>query len=564
MSTGASEQAESGELAEARAKLEELRARLREPEEIVRAIREGEVDSFVVSHPEGDRIYALRSADVLFRTMVEEMKEGAVAVEPSGLIVYANRYFADLMKAERSTLVGASLFPFVPEESRRFFEALGARSGAELNRSEIILRSSDGLPLPVHVTMNRIVLEGSPVFCLIVTDLTDERRREQLLAEGRRKDEFMAMLAHELRSPIAPIRAAAQVIGLGASDSRVQWAREVIERQVTQLSRLVDDLLDVSRITRGTIRVEMQPVQLQMVVARGIETARPVIEGRRHQFNVDISAGQARVMGDPARLSQVVSNILQNAAKFTPEHGEIWIRIEQSGLEGRIVIRDNGIGLRPEMLSRIFDMFTQVDATLERSQGGLGIGLALVRNLVELHDGRIEARSDGPNRGSEFIVSLPLLAEGAADALPPQTQIAATAPATGPGIRRVLVVDDNEDAAESLTVLLEQMGHEVRTLTDGHKVQETARSFRPHVILLDISLPDVSGFQLAEELRRGVDPDVCLIALTGYGHEEYRRRSREAGFDHHWVKPLDFRSLERVLASLPARADDLESPLPER
>ena len=551
MSAGASEQAVSGELAEVRAKLEELRDRLREPEEIVRAIREGEVDSFVVAGPEGDRIYALRSADVLFRTMVEEMKEGAVAVEASGLIVYANRYFADLMKAERSALVGASLFPFVPEESRRFFDTLGPRSQAEPSRSEIILRSSDGLPLPVHVTMNRIDVEGGPVFCLIVTDLTDERRREQLLTESRRKDEFLATLAHELRNPIAPIRAAAQVIELGANASRVQWAREVIERQVTQLSRLVDDLLDVSRITRGTIRVDMQPVELQMVVARGVETARPAIEARRHQLHVDISAGHARVMGDATRLSQVVSNILQNAAKFTPEQGQIWIRLEQSGLEGRIVISDDGIGLRPEMLSQIFEMFTQVDATLERSQGGLGIGLALVRNLVELHHGQIDVRSEGRDRGSEFTVSLPLLAADVADPLPPQ--ISATAPAVGSAARRVLVVDDNQDAAESLTVLLEEMGHDVRTLTDGHRVQETARTFRPHVILLDISLPDVSGFEIAEGLRRGVGPDVCLIALTGYGQEEYRRRSREAGFDHHWVKPLDFASLEHVLASLPTR-----------
>jgi PAS domain S-box-containing protein len=555
MSAGGSEQAVVGELAEARAKLEELRARLREPEEIVRAIREGEVDSFVVADPEGDRIYALRSADVLFRTMVEEMKEGAVAVEASGLIVYANRYFADLMKAERSALVGASLFAFVPEESRPFFEALGSGSRAEPSRSEIILRSSDGLPLPVHVTMNRIDLDGSPVFCLIVADLTDERRREQLLTESRRKDEFLATLAHELRNPIAPIRAAAQVIELGATESRVQWAREVIERQVTQLSRLVDDLLDVSRITRGTIRLDMQPVDLQTVVARGVETARPAIEGRRQHLHVDILAGQVSVMGDATRLSQVVSNILQNAAKFTPEQGQIWIRLEQDGTTGRVVIRDSGIGLRPEMLSRIFEMFTQVDATLERSQGGLGIGLALVRNLVELHHGQIKVRSDGPDRGSEFTVSLPLLAAGVADALPPRVSV--TAPATASVPRRVLVVDDNQDAAESLMVILEEMGHDVRTLTDGHKVQETARTFRPHVVLLDISLPDISGFEIAEELRRGVDRDVCLIALTGYGQEEYRRRSREAGFDHHWVKPLDLVSLERVLASLPTRADDL-------
>ena len=548
------EQGIEEELAQVRAKVEELQARLREPEEIVRAIREGEVDAFVVTDTRGERIYSLRSADILFRSMVEEMKEGAVALEASGTIVYANRYFADLMNAQRSALVGASLFPFVPEESRPFFDALGPHAQAEASRSEIVMRTSDGVSLPVYVTMNRIELEGGTIFCLIVTDLTAERRREQLLSESRQKDEFLAMLAHELRNPIAPIRDAAQIIELvGTSEPRVQRAREVIERQVAQLGRLVDDLLDISRITRGKIHVEKRPVELETIVARAVETARPVIEARRHQLHVELSSDRARVMGDTTRLSQVISNVLHNAAKFTPEGGEIWIRLEQSETEARIVVRDNGIGIKPEMLARIFDMFTQADATLERSQGGLGIGLALVRNLVELHHGRVEVRSEGLGRGSEFVVSLPLLDHLTDPEIPAQSRPLARA--TGSTSRRVMVVDDNADAAHSLTEILQELGHEVETLTEGNRVLEAARAFQPHLILLDLSLPDVSGFALAEELRRLGNPAPCLVALTGYGQEEYRRRSREAGFEHHWIKPVDLPSLERLLATLSDSAD---------
>jgi PAS domain S-box-containing protein len=563
---GESEQGIRDELARTRAKLEELQTRLEEPEEIVRAIRGGEVDAFVVTDPKGDRIYSLRSADVLFRSMVEQMKEGALALEPSGLIVYANRYFADLMKVEPAALLGGSLFAFVAEESRGFFDALGPDAGSEPSRAEIVMRSADGLPLPAHATMNRIDLEGGPVFCLIVTDLTAERRREQLVAESRQKDEFLAMLAHELRNPIAPIRSASEVIErVGSSEPRVRWAQGVIHRQVTQLSRLVDDLLDISRITRGKIRLELEAVDLQQVVARGIETARPAIEGRAQRLDVDLPSGQLRVDGDLTRLSQVVSNILHNAAKFTPEGGRIWIGLEQLGAEGRIVVRDSGSGIRPEMLSKIFDLFTQVDSTLERAQGGLGIGLALVRNLVELHRGRVEAQSDGPGRGSTFTVSLPLLAAGANDAAPAQR--AAAVPAARSSSRRILVVDDNVDAAESLTLLLGELGHEVKMLTEGSAVLETARTFRPHLILLDISLPDVSGFDLAAALRRSVDNrGVCLVALTGYGHEDHRRRSRDVGFDHHWVKPIDLAAIDGLLRSLASRPDDLGSraPSPDR
>jgi PAS domain S-box-containing protein len=536
------------ELSRVRAELDELRSRLKEPEEIIRALRRGEVDAVVVTDTQGEKIYSLRSADVLYRHMVEEMQEGAVAIDPSGIIVYANGYFARLMKAERERLTGTSVLSFVPEESRPFFDAPADPDHADTRRLEFVLRASDGAAVPVHATMNRIDLEDGMLFCLIVTDLTMERRREQLLMESRRKDEFLAMLAHELRNPIAPIRNAAQVIQLsGTKEPRVVWAREVIDRQAKQLSRLVDDLLDISRITRGKIRLEMQPVDLQIAVARGIETVQPMIEARRHKLSVDMPHALLRANGDAARLSQVVANILHNAAKFTPEQGEIWVGLEARGNDALITIRDNGIGIVPEILPRIFELFTQADATIERAQGGLGLGLALVRTLVELHGGRVEAVSEGLGRGSTFTVTLPLLQSSS------ELEGSGVDHGTPPARRkqRVLVVDDNFDAAESLMFLLVDLGHDARMVTDGSQVLAAVREFRPRVVLLDISLPDVSGFEVAQELRSNPElGPLCLVALTGYGQEDYRRRSQEVGFDHHWIKPVNLAMLEGLLSSL--------------
>ena len=544
------------EVAGLREQLAELRARLREPEEIIRAIRQGEVDAVVVNDRRGDRVYSLRSADVLYRGMIEEMKDGAVALDSSGLIVYANAYFARLVQRDRKGLIGSTVIPHFVDESRPFFEGLRATTaGGETRRSELVLRAADGTLVPVHATMNRISMEDGDLHCLIVTDLTGERHREQLLTESRRKDEFLAMLAHELRNPVAPIRNAALAIKLGKhGDDRVRWAADVIDRQVTQLSRLIDDLMDVSRVTRGQIRLDASPVDLTKAIAGGLETVQPTIQARRQELVSLLPPSPVMVHGDAARLAQVVSNIVHNAAKFTPEGGRILVALERTGGEARIVVRDNGIGIRADMLPRIFDLFTQADTTLERSHGGLGIGLALVRTLVEMQHGRVEARSDGPGRGSEFVVTLPLLAEDAArDAARGREAESGAAPPAPTG-RRILVVDDNVDAAESLVAVLHELGHDVRMVTEGKRVLEVARGFQPEAVLLDISLPDISGYDLASELRGSPAFErVCLVALTGYAQEEHRRRSREVGFDYHCVKPLDLATLDRIIDGLDAR-----------
>jgi PAS domain S-box-containing protein len=375
------------------------------------------------------------------------------------------------------------------------------------------------------------------------------RRRAAALAEAdRRKNEFLAMLAHELRNPLAPIRNALYILQLpGAPATQVERVRAMMERQIQHLVRLVDDLLDVSRIMRGKIDLRKEPLELSAVVTQAVETAQPAIDAQSHQLTVSLPPEPVRLEGDLVRLAQVLANLLNNAAKYTERGGHIWLSADREGSEVVIHVRDNGIGIAPEMLPRIFDLFVQVDRSIQRSQGGLGIGLTLVRRLVEMHGGTIRARSAGPGKGSEFIVRLPALPEAARIC-----QAGAEPNGMGkPAPRRILVVDDNVDSAESLALLLRRGGHEVRTAYDGPTAVQEARNFRPEVAFLDIGMPGMSGFEVAQQLRQeeGLN-QALLVAMTGYGQDEDRRHSHEAGFDHHLVKPVDPAAVEKLIASL--------------
>jgi PAS domain S-box-containing protein len=379
------------------------------------------------------------------------------------------------------------------------------------------------------------------------------RRQTKALQEAdRRKDEFLATLAHELRNPLAPISNAIQILSLRGDDSEVvAQTREVMERQVHQMTRLVDDLMEVSRIGRGKISLEKTPVDLADVVATAVETSRPLVEAHRHTLTVSLPERPARVEADSARLAQVLSNLLNNAAKYTEDGGRIDLIVEQTRGEAVIRVRDNGIGIAPERLPSVFDMFEQIEGAADRSQGGLGIGLTLARRLVEMQGGKIEAHSAGLGKGSEFLTRLPALAEPAAEPAPELPEGLPASSATAG--RRVLVVDDNVDSAESLAVLLRLYGHEVRLAHDGEAALKEARSFRPDVIFLDLSLPKIDGYEVARRLR--LEPamsGMTLVAMTGYGHEEERRRTREAGFQAHLVKPVNFDMLRELLSSLPA------------
>jgi PAS domain S-box-containing protein len=512
-----------------------------EAEDIIRAIRHGEVDAFVVKEESEERIYSLRSADVLYRAMIEQMKDGAVALDASGLIVYCNAYFAQLVQADHKALVGTRIAPFAPGDGEEFFAALPEKPRDGTSRRELELRAADGTPVPVMAAMNRIGLgDGSDVYCLIVTDLREQKHRDQLLVEGRRKDEFLALLAHELRNPVAPIRyAAARLRGTGHTPERLEWARDVIDRQLDQLTRLIDDLLDVSRITRGRVSLNLEPVEIDTILARAVEAVRPLVEARKQNLMITRPGKRVHLKGDLTRLAQVISNLLNNASKFTPEGGHLGLVAEvepgdASSSWVRVVVSDDGVGIDPASDPDMFKLFVQADSTQARAQAGLGIGLTLVRSFVEMHGGTVVGASEGLGRGSRFTVRLPLLPEATESAVAERRPVEAAS--KGVISRRILIVEDNDIVAESLAAWLADFGHTIRVATTGAAALQEAAAFRPEVIFVDIGLPDMSGHELALKLRgMPAGRDAVLIALTGYGHEDDRRRSREAGFDHHWI-----------------------------
>jgi PAS domain S-box-containing protein len=379
------------------------------------------------------------------------------------------------------------------------------------------------------------------------TDITERLQMEAALKEAdRRKDEFLAMLAHELRNPLASIRNSVHVLKLlGGADPNLQRCRDTIERQVAHLTRLVDDLLEVSRITQGKIGLHREVLDLAVVVGRAVETARSLINARGHQLTVTLPPEPVLVEGDPTRLTQVLANLLHNAAKYTGEAGHIAITVDRQDGEAVMRVRDNGIGILPELLPRVFDLFTQGNRALARSEGGLGIGLTLVRNLVAMHHGRVEAHSEGPGKGSEFVVYLPTVERRLA-----RRASSTTAPSRLRGRRcQILVVDDSADTADSLALLMKEEGHEVRTAYDGPAALELLQVFHPEVIFLDIGLPGMDGYEVARRIR--AQPQArqpLLVAVTGYGREEDRRRAREVGFDAHLAKPADPDALNQLLA----------------
>ncbi len=383
-----------------------------------------------------------------------------------------------------------------------------------------------------------------------------EETTAALREADKRKDEFLAMLAHELRNPLAPIRTAVQLLRLKelAEHQRAR-ARDIIERQVEHLVCLIDDLLDVSRITRGMITLHREPVLVGAIVARAVETARPMIDARRHELTLDLPDDLITVEGDKTRLVQVVGNILNNAAKFTDAGGRITLKVAREGRHAVISVRDTGIGIQPELVPRVFDLFMRAHVESDGGHGGLGIGLALVRRLVDLHDGTVTAHSDGPGHGSEFVVRLPLYTMVAAPVLDqPQhsDRLAAI------DCRRILIADDNHDAAEVLATLLGARGHDVRIVHDGVDALHVGASFKPDIVLLDLGMPKMDGYETARQIRQHPwGKGATVVALTGWGQQQDRDRSAAAGFDVHLVKPVTDSDLFHVLAA--ARPNGIQS-----
>ena len=530
------------------AEITELRQRLEEAESTLAAIRNGEVDALVIG---GREVYTLEGADHPYRVLVEAMQQGAVTLGPGGAIVYCNNGFAQMIRQPIESIIGVPIASlFCSADSSVLTESLSERRPAK--QIELTLEANDGTRLPILVSFNHLALDGGPAMCLVITDLTEHKRNEQLQESDRRKDEFLAMLAHELRNPLAPIGNAAQMLRLwnAGANNDVQWACEVVSRQINQLTRIVDDLLDVSRITQGKIKLQTAPVDVSSIVASAVETSRPLIESCKHELNITVTSEPLKVEADITRMAQVITNLLNNAAKYTEEGGQIWLNVDREANDVAITVRDSGVGIPADMLPSVFNLFTQADRTIDRAQGGLGIGLTLVHDLVELHRGSVSASSEGPGQGSEFVVRLPLV-----NASQTRDRQSDTCELIGPAAedsQRILVVDDNVDSARTLALMLKAMGHDSTACHDGPSAIEIAEKLRPTLILLDIGLPGMNGYEVAKRLRTiPALMGVMIAALTGYGEEQDRRRSEEVGFDRYFVKPISFPALQELIQSLP-------------
>jgi PAS domain S-box-containing protein len=452
-----------------------------------------------------------------------------------------------------SDAVGKCVRTLVPQLEAHWFETYGrvALTGESI-RFEHEARALDGRWFDVYAF--RLGAPELRHVAILFTDISVRRRLEEKTQEqadslaelNRRKDEFLAILSHELRNPLAAIRHAAELIQIERNSDPIQLeAREVLHRQVAQLTRLVDDLLDVSRISSGRVRLHVDLLDLRDAVRRAIEIVRPQIDRKEQTLTLSLPDEAVRILGDNVRLQQVVANLLDNANKYTDRSGLLTVELRTEGDEAVLCVRDNGRGIEPEVLPRIFELFTQADQSLTQAQGGLGVGLALVQSLAAMHAGRVEAHST-VGRGSEFIVRLPVHASAHERPVDPDKSVRVPARAL-----RVLVMEDNPDVARSIARLLQVAGHEVRVAQDGESGMSVAREFAPDAILLDIGLPVVNGLQVARRIRQ--EPglrNVLLVALTGHGQEADRQATRSAGFDHHLAKPVDFKTIESTLATV--------------
>jgi len=497
---------------------------------------------------------ALAESEERFRLLVDGVQEYAIfMLDPQGIVVSWNRGGEMIKGYEASEIVGSHFSLFYPQEAvlhgKPAWELeMAKRYGSFEDEGWRIRKDGSRFWANVVITSLRDKDGNLRGFAKVTRDMTERRKIEQLEEADRQKDQFLALLAHELRNPLAPIRTALDVLRQpnATPDVAVQ-AREIAERQLRHMARLLDDLLDVSRIREG--RIELRKEALEVAAALR-SAARLAIDDRRHELTVTYPATPIFVSADPVRLEQVLGNLLNNAIKYTDPGGKIWLTAERGNGEVIIRVRDSGIGIEPLMIPRVFDLFVQGERRTEHSAGGVGIGLSVVKKLIELHDGRVEVFSAGPGKGSEFVVVLPSVEPGSRERNAVTDQSSAPAPAR---TLRVLLVDDNADSADGLALLLDLHDHDVRVAYDGESALEAARSFRPDVALLDIGMPSMNGYELARRLRAAPETKkTLLVAMTGWGQEEDRRKGREAGFAHHLVKPFEPSAVQKLLADFSA------------
>jgi signal transduction histidine kinase/ActR/RegA family two-component response regulator len=522
-----------------------LTERLEEAEETLRAVRSGEIDAFIVQGPDGEQVYALRSAEQPYRNLIEDMLEGAAILTTDGDIAYCNKRFAELVAVPLEDAVGGAMERFINNTDRPAYRSL-LLAGSGKRRAQ--LTTADGRTIDVLLSFTTSMSDDVERRNLIITDLSEllvaQSGRDRAEQQSQAKDEFMAMLAHELRNPLSAITAAVQVLEAAkAHENTASRARFIIGRQVQHLSRLVDDLLDVGRVVTGKIALDRRAIDFCDLVRR---TAAVFTEREAaHQFAV--STTPVWIDGDAVRIEQIVSNIIGNAVKYTPLGGKITISLSIEAEEAVLRVQDDGFGITPELLPRVFDLFVQGERTLDRSQGGLGIGLTLVRRLVSLHHGTVSVSSEGPNCGSLFTVRLPTVA-----AVRNHSAVG-DSPRPCAVQRRVLIVEDNRDAREMFRMMLELDGHQVLEAEEGCAGLQLLRTAAPDVAFIDVGLPGLDGYEIARRFRcesNGQRPDghqVLLVALTGYGTPDALERSRRAGFDHHLIKPVNPDALYRLL-----------------
>ncbi len=530
--------------------IDQFRIPVDEAEETLRALRRGEVDAVLVDERHGDKVYFLKSPDRTFRLMIEAMGQGAVTLSPASIVLYCNACFARMLKMPGELVVGASLRDFLAPASRDLFDAVLRKEGG--GHFEAELQAADGSKVPAYLALSSLSLDEEGVLCLVVTDLTEQKRSEKIVAMNEAKDRFLATLSHELRTPLTPVLAViSNLEASGRLPAELRGEIAMVRRNIELEARLIDDLLDVTRISRGKLELQYQEVDLRQVLEHAIRTScgEEVAAGRLRVIE-ELAEGQ-RLWADAPRLTQVFWNLLSNAVKFTPEGGTIGVRswTDEAGWLA-VEISDTGVGIDTELLPRIFDAFEQGETrAMTRFGAGLGLGLAISRAIVGYHGGTLEAHSEGPGLGATFRVRLPLIPvpAGAGDEAREPSRAAAQA------VRalRILLVEDHADTAEAIAELLRLLGHEVTvalTLSAGLAAAEDIHGRGPggiDLVVSDLGLPDGSGLDLMRELagRYGLKG----IALSGYGMEEDLRRSREAGFERHLTKPINFQALQTVL-----------------
>jgi PAS domain S-box-containing protein len=501
---------------------------------------------------------AVQTSEVRYRRLFQTAKDGILILDADTLtIIDANPFMTELLGYAHDEFLGKELWEIGLFGDERASQAAyqELQEKGYIRYDHLPLETKYGKRAEVEFVSNIYQVDHRSVAQCNIRDISERRLLEkQITAQAealadlhRRKDEFLAMLSHELRNPLAPISNAVHLLRLQKGENSIQQqARDIIERQVGQLSHLIDDLLEISRINTGRVQLRQERVAVSGIVECAVESVRPLIDRHKHELTVSLSPQPIWLYADAARLEQVVVNLLNNAAKYTDEGGHIWLTVQQEDDACVLRVRDTGIGITPELMPRIFDLFTQAARSLARSQGGLGIGLCLVHQLVTMHGGTVEAYS-ALGQGSEFVVRLPTVVSAASQ--PPSPPKEAAEP-TGPSLR-VLVVDDNVDAAQSLAMLLKDSGHQVRMAHTGPTALEAALDYRPNVVLLDIGLPEMDGYEVAKRIReQPFLKNIVLVAMTGYGQDTDRQRSQEVGFNAHLVKPADFGKVQQILATV--------------